>query len=146
MENVGVYTSLLYLLDFFGNLSCSGISLFLMLSHEDVDCSALEPLELSDYLTSFQKIEILINICSFVVLLPFCNTYFLWALLPMFLYNCWMLLRKKYAHNFMFMTEYKNRSHTETVLTAKMIIYLLYVCISLFMFVFKFAEYLSYWY
>ena len=64
-------------------------------------------------------------------------------LLPMTLYNLRMYLRKSYKENYMFKSEYKNREFIEMRLTVKLIFYLIFIVASLFMFVYKLAEYLS---
>ena len=133
-----------YLMGFLSNLACSGITLFLILSHEDTDVDALQPLELADYLTTFQKIEIGIWIANSIAWMIFANIYITLIGTPIFLYNAKLIIQKGYKENFMFMSEYKNRSYVEWRLTIKIIFYLIYVVLWLFMFVYKLAEYLSY--
>ena len=143
---MSILPTILYLWSFFANLSCAGISLFLMLSHEDVDVGALEPLDLSDSLTWLLKIELLVNIWAFPFSLLFMNWYIVFAMTPIFLFNLRMLMKKTYVHKFMFMSEYKTREDVEATITVKMVIYLFYVVLSFFMFIYKLAEYVSHWY
>ena len=132
-----------YIYSFLSNLACAGITLFLILSHEDADWDALQPLDLADFLTTYQKIEIGINAVNFTMWTLFANYYITVISAPVFLYNLKLILRKEYKENFMFMSEYRHRSYLEWRLIIKIVFYLISVVLWLFMFVYKLAEYLS---
>ena len=114
-----------------------------MLSHEDVDVGALEPLELSDYMTWYQKLEIIFFLCTYALSLLIANWIFVLVLSPVALFNLQMLVKKSYVQRFMFMREYKNRDYMLTVMTVKLVFYLIYLVVSLFMFVYKIASFLA---
>ena len=140
---INMIAILYYLYGFLSNLAWAGVTLFLMLSHEDVDLEAIQPLELSDYLTTFQRIEIIIWLINYVFWWFISNWIFILIWSPLSLYNLSMLIKRKYKENFLFISEYKHRADVEFRLIFKLVLYLIYVVLWLFMFVYKLAEYLA---
>ena len=54
-----------------------------------------------------------------------------------------MMYKRSFKERYLFINEYKNRDFIEVRLTVKLIVYLIYIVLSLFMFVYKLAEYLA---
>ena len=76
-----------YFGSFIFTLIAAGILLFLMLSHEDIDEGMIEPMNLSDYITTYLRIEMLLQIVTGFACLVFGGWIFCLIYTPMTIYN-----------------------------------------------------------
>ena len=131
---------LYYLFSFIIDLVCAGILLFLMLSHEDIDQGMIEPMNLSDYLSWYQKVEMFVQLTAGFSTFIFGNWVFVLLYLPLSSYNMYSLLKGTYRVNFMFLKDYKRmRKNVERWVAVKLVYYMILVIASLFMFVYTLA-------
>ena len=101
------FTVLAWVINLAASIAGVFISLYMYISHEDLDYSMIEPAELSQNINTYLPIEFLLAQVCLVLNLVVAPWYMILLSLALAVYNCHRYIHKDHKLHFMVRKEYK---------------------------------------
>ena len=129
-----------WIFTFMFSILWSGVELYFIFLHEDLDEGFREPFEVSEALFKYAPIEMVLQVVTATLSLLFFKPWPLVYNLIMMLYNYKIWRRGLYAQHFITRKEYSKRDVVERIIKYKLIYYMVSVFFTLLMTVIWFAD------